>query len=51
MTKEEINKLDEITFYKKRKTQLDDYDNIIYKMLRDNLEYKIIYSYVYYKGL
>ena len=50
MTKEEINKLDEITFYKKRKTQLDDYDNIIYKMLRDNLEYKIIYSYVYYKG-
>lgn len=50
MSKEEINKLDEITLYKKRKTKLDEYDNIIYKMLKDNLEYKIIYSYVKFKG-
>ena len=50
MSKEEIDKLDEIALYKKRKTKLDDYDNIIYKMLKDNLEYKIIYSYVKFKG-
>ena len=50
MSKEEINKLDNITVYKKRKTLLDDYENIIYKMVKDNLEYKIIFSYIYYKG-
>lgn len=50
MSGEEIQKLDEITVYKKRKTKLDDYDNIIYKMLKDNLEYKVIYAYVKYKG-
>lgn len=50
MTQEDISNLDNITTYKKRKTELDDYDNIIYKMVRDNLDYKIIYSYIYYKG-
>lgn len=50
MTEDEINKLDKITLYKKGKTKLDDYDNMIYKMLKDDLEYKVIYSYVYYKG-
>ena len=50
MTNTDIEKLDEITIYKKRKTLLDDYDNMIYKMLKDNLEYKVIYSYVIYKG-
>lgn len=50
MTEEDINKLDEITVYKKRKTLLDDYDNIIYKMVKDNLEYKVIYSYIHFKG-
>lgn len=50
MSKEEIEKLDEMTVYKKKKTKLDDYDNIIYKMLKDNLEYKLIYSYIKYKG-
>lgn len=50
MFKEEIEKLDQITIYKKRKTKLDDYDNIIYKMLKDDYDYKTIYSYIYYKG-
>ena len=50
MSKKEIDKLDEITFYKKSKTELDNYDNIIYKMLKDNLEYKLIYSYIRFKG-
>ena len=50
MTECEISSLDNITIYKTRKKDLDDFDNIIYKMLKDNLEYKVIYSYVYYKG-
>lgn len=50
MSEDEISKLDNITFYKKRKTKLDDYINIIYKMVKDNLEYKYIYSFVKYKG-
>ncbi len=50
MTEYEISSLDNITIYKTRKKDLDDFDNIIYKMLKDNLEYKVIYSYVYYKG-
>ncbi len=50
MTNTDIDKLDEITIYKKRKTLLDDYDNIIYKMLKDNFDFKTIYSYVHYKG-
>jgi transposase len=47
---EEIEMLNNVTVYKKRKKDLDDFDNIIYKMLKDNLEYKVIYSYIYYKG-
>ena len=50
MTTEEINRLDNITKYKKSKTALDDFDNIIYKMVKDDLDYKIIYAYVHYKG-
>lgn len=50
MPKEEIEKLEQITIYKKRKTKLDDYDNIIYKMLKDKHDYKTIYAYVHYKG-
>ncbi len=50
MKQEEIEMLNNITVYKKRTTDLDNYDNIIYKMLKDNLEYKVIYSYIYYKG-
>lgn len=50
MSEDQISKLDNITFYKKRKTKLDDYINIIYKMIKDNLEYKYIYSFVKYKG-
>ncbi len=50
MTDEEMNNLDKPKWYKKRKSQIDDYINIIYKMLKDNCEYKTIYSYVIYKG-
>lgn len=50
MSKEEIEKLEQITIYKKRKTKLDDYDNIIFKMLKDKHDYKTIYAYVHYKG-
>lgn len=50
MTKEDISKLDNIAVYKNRKKDLDNYDNIIYKMVKDNLDYKVIYSYIYYKG-
>ena len=52
MTKEEIDKLDEITKYKDRekKSLVEDYKNIIYKMIRDGYSYKMIYAYVMYKG-
>lgn len=50
MSEDEISKLDNITVYKKRKTELDNYINIIYKMLKDNLDYKVIYSFVKFKG-
>lgn len=52
MSKEEIDKLDEITKYKERKKKslIEEYKNIIYKMIRDNYSYKMIYAYVIYKG-
>ena len=50
MPKDKISKLDNITEYKKRKTELDDYINIIYKMVKDDLEYNLIYSFVKFKG-
>lgn len=50
MSEDEISKLDNITVYKKRKTELDDYINIIYKMAKDDLEYNLIYSFVKFKG-
>lgn len=33
-----------------KKTKLDNYDNIIYKMLKDKHDYKTIYAYIHYKG-
>lgn len=46
MTDEEVEKTLEITEYKKRKTDMDDYLNIVYKMLRDKYDPAFIYSYI-----
>jgi hypothetical protein len=46
MTAEDIAELDKPTNYKKRKTVMDDYFNIIYKMLNDKVKPEIIISYV-----
>ena len=49
-TEKEISAMDHITAYKKRKTIFDDYMNIIYKMLRDNVKPEVIFSYVIKTG-
>lgn len=46
MTDEEINDIDKIRVYKKRKTKMDDYSNMIYKMLKDGIEQNYIFAYV-----
>jgi len=50
MGEDEIKSLDKQKNYKKRKTVMDDYMNIIYKMLRDGINPTIIYAYVKEKG-
>ncbi|MGL5764066.1 MAG: ISL3 family transposase [Sarcina sp.] len=50
MTKEDILSLDYPKNYKKRKTVMDDYLNIIYKMLLDKINPTIILAYVIRKG-
>ena len=50
MAEEKINSLDFPTNYKKGKTVMDDYINIIYKMLCDKIEPVIIMEYVIRKG-
>ena len=50
MTEDEINILDAPAHYRKRKTIMDDYLNIIYKMLRDKRKPEIIMAYVIKKG-
>lgn len=50
MSEDDIQSLDNPTDYKKRKTIMDDYINIIYKMMRDGISDDIIYFYVRYKG-
>lgn len=50
MTENDIQKLDKPNNYKKRKTIMDDYLNIIYKMLKDNIDVEIIYAYICSKG-
>lgn len=50
MPKEEIDALNNRTVYKKRKTALDGYMNIIYKMLYDKIYPPIIISYVVKTG-
>jgi len=50
MPEDEIIKLDAPVKYKKRKTVMDDYLNIIYKMLRDKIKAETIMAYVVKKG-
>ena len=50
MTDDDIAKLDRPTEYNKRKTVMDDYVNIIYKMLRDGIKPAAIMSYVIRAG-
>lgn len=50
MSEEEIKNMDYPKLVKKGKTKLDDYDNIIYKMLRDGYDYDTICTYVVWKG-
>ena len=50
MTEDEIIKLDAPSNFKKRKTVMDDYLNIIYKMLRDKVKAEVIMAYVVKKG-
>jgi hypothetical protein len=50
MTEDEINSLDAPASCKKRKTIMDDYLNVIYKMLRDKRKPEIIMAYIIKKG-
>lgn len=50
MTEDEVQNFDKIHNYKKGKTKMDNYMNIIYKMLQDNIFQEYIYAYVKSKG-
>lgn len=50
MSAEEVNDIDKIRLYKKGKTKMDDYSNIIYKMLNDNISQGYIFAYIKLKG-
>lgn len=50
MPEEEIKQLDAPRNYKKRATIMDDYINIIFKMMKDGLHDDIIYFYVRRQG-
>jgi len=50
MTNDDIARMDAPANYKKRKTVIDDYINIIYKMLRDGVKPPVIMSYVIRAG-
>lgn len=50
MSLNDIQNLDNPRDYKKRKTIMDDYINIIYKMLKDGINDSVIYSYIKLKG-
>ena len=50
MTDEEVGQVLEITAYKKRHTDMDDYLNIVYKMLRDHFDPAFIYSSILHIG-
>lgn len=50
MTDEEVNDIDKIREYKKSKSKMDNYFNVIYKMLKDNISQEYIFAYVKLKG-
>ena len=53
MSDEEVEQILEVTEYKKRKTDMEDYMNIVFKMLSDKHKPALIYSYILrigYKG-
>lgn len=50
MTDEEVELIKKRKNYKNRKTKMDNYKNIIYKMLRDNYNLYAIINYIIYKG-
>jgi len=50
MSDEDVEQVPEITVYRKRHTDMDDYLNIVYKMLRDRYDPAFIYSYILHTG-
>ena len=50
MSEEEVENIDKIRIYKKSKSKMDNYSNIIYKMLEDNIPQEYIFAYVKEKG-
>ena len=50
MTNEEVELIKERKKYKKRKTKMDNYKNMIYKVLKDNHNLYDIMNYIIYKG-
>lgn len=50
MSEEEVEKLLEITPYKKRDTPVNPYLNRIYKMLKDNVDPPLIFAYILHQG-
>ena len=50
MSEEEVENIDKIRIYKKSKSKMDNYSNIIYKMLEDNIPQEYIFVYVKEKG-
>lgn len=50
MSESDVEKIREVTKYRKRKTPVNDYLNIIYKMLRDGHSPAMIYAYIYHIG-
>ena len=50
MSDEQVSKILEIRECKKRKTDMDEYMNIVFKMLADGYKPEFIYSYILHKG-
>lgn len=50
LTDEEVENMVNRKNYKKGKTLMDDYKNMIYKMLKDNISHEYIMAYVLKKG-
>ena len=50
MTDDEVEMIKEIKNYKSRKTKMDNYKNIIYKMLKDNRHLYDVMNYIFYIG-